>query len=298
MNVMAEAFAQTDHRLGGGHASATVGHYLQHAVYPALAARRDDAVGQSLLVAAGRLHNLAGFMSFDAEQHVVGQRHFADALGLARAAGDDALTAHILGDMTMQAIHTGAVGQAVVLSDGAVSHAERTSSPRILARAHALAARARASIGDVAGADAMMTRAERVMDRPEPEDDPTWIRFFSTVQLQTEFLYAACALGRLSEVDRLAPAVLITDAAMRRRHVLAGAAIASALTSTSGWGPRTEPERAVHVLTQILPTVRRLSSPRSLASVVAVRSQLSRFGALPGLDALDHALAQETIADP
>ncbi|GAB3167627.1 hypothetical protein GCM10027059_28920 [Myceligenerans halotolerans] len=296
MNVMAEAFARTDHQLGGGHASATVSHYLHQTVRPLLADHTDDDVGRALLATAGRLHDLAGFMSFDSQQHEAAQHHFAQALSLARAAENDVLTAHILGDMTMHAIQTGAVGQAVALSDGAVAHADRTGSGRVRARAAALAARARAGAGDATGSNAMMSAAERALDQPPRDDDPAWIRFFDPVQLQTEFLYATCALGRTREVERLTPAVLVTNSRMQRRHVLAAAAIAGAFAPPASLAPsaghRAEPERALQILAGVLPTVAHLSSPRGTASVLAARAQLNGYCPLPGLDAFDHDLAQ------
>ncbi|MBL0886385.1 helix-turn-helix transcriptional regulator [Myceligenerans indicum] len=296
MNVMAEAFARTDHQIGGGHASATVSHYLHQTVRPLLADHTDDDVGRALLVSAGRLHDLAGFMLFDAQHHESAQHHFAQALGLARAAENDVLTAHILGDMTMHAIQTGAVGQAVALSDGAVVHADRSDSGRVRARAAALAARARAGAGDATGSDAMVWAAERALAQAPHDDDPAWIRFFNPAQLQTEFLYAACALGRTREVERLAPAVLITDSRMQRRHVLASAAIAGAFappaSQARGASHRAEPERALQILAGVLPTVAHLSSPRASASILAARGRLNGYGGLSGLDAFDRDLTR------
>ncbi|WP_460706863.1 hypothetical protein [Myceligenerans halotolerans] len=289
MQVMADAFTRAEHKVGGGHAASTVGHYLQQSVFPLLAGGGDDGVRSSLLSAAGRLCDLAGFMFFDSEKHDLAQRYFGQALRLARMADDATLIAHVLGDMTMQAVHVGAVGQAIALTDSVTGHAERTGSARVMARAWALAARAHATSGDGASADAARTAAERALDRAPSDNDPSWIRFFTAAQLQTEFLYVACSLGRLGDVERLTADVLAVDTAMQRRHVLAGAAIAGLLTDEHRVSHR-DPERAVDVLGGLLPTATSLSSARSVTSIRRVRRQLGTYGKVRGLDALDEGL--------
>lgn len=224
-------------------------------------------------------------MAFDSEQFKTATYHLRRALCLARGAENDGLAAHVLGDMTMQAIHLHATRQALVLAEEAVGHAQQAGSPKVIARAHALSARALASAGDASGADAMMIRAARAMGKVSQRDEPPWIQFFSATQLQTEFLYAAGALGRSGEVERLVPAVLVADENMQRRHVLAGSAVASALLHAPGYE---EPERAVSILTQVAATAGRLSSPRSRTAVVRARKQLGRFDTLTGVDDLIH----------
>lgn len=293
MNLMAEAFTQADHQLGGGHAASTVDHYLQSAVLPLLADGHDDPTMRSLVGVAGRLCDLAAFMYFDSEQHDAAQLWFGRALRLASSADDAMLTAHVLGDMTMQAIHTGAVGQAVALTDGLTAKADRTGSARVVARAYALAARAHAAAGDTASADIAAATAERALERTPCDDDPPWIRFFTTAQLQTELLYVACALGRTSDVERLADDVLVLDATMQRRHVLSGAAIATAFVGGRSRTSR-DPERAVGILTSLLPAAAGLSSARSVSSIRAARRRLSSYAGVPGIDTVDEHLRQLT----
>ncbi|MDR7381172.1 hypothetical protein [Promicromonospora iranensis] len=302
IHVMADAFAQTDHRLGGGYARSTLRHYLQESVSPLLRARRDEAGRDDLLAAVARLCDIAGFMAFDSGQQGAGQRYFVQALRLAKAAGNQALGAHILGDMTIQAVHLGEVGHATALADAAVEAAQDLGSPRVLARSLALSARASAKAGDAAGADSAMFAAEVALDGESSRDDPPWIAFFTETQLQTEALYAAVDLGRLDRVEELAATVLVDDVAMQRRHVLAAAAIAGAYVAGAGDVARgRDLDRALALLHAVLPTAAALSSARGVAAVEGVRRRVAAFGRVPGLPEFEERIRTvlgTTVAAP
>lgn len=284
IHMMADAFTQADHRLGGGYARSTLHHYLQQSVSPLLRAQPDEPVGQDLLAAVARLCDIAGFMAFDSGHHGAAQRYFVQALRLAKAAGSQSLGAHILGDMTIQALHLDAVGQATALADAAVDAARSLGSPRVLARSLALSARASAKAGDAAGSDTALFAAEVALDGEPSRDDPPWIAFFTATQLQTEALYAATDLRRLDRVEELATTVLVGDASMQRRHVLAASAIAGAyVTDPGGPGRGRDLDRAMMLLDGVLPTAAALSSARGVAAVDGVRQRLATFGQVPGL---------------
>lgn len=284
IHVMADAFTQTDHRLGGGYARSTLRHYLQQSVSPLLHAQSDEPTGHELLAAVARLCDLAGFMAFDSGHHGAAQRLFVQALRLAKAAGSQSLGAHILGDMTIQALHLDAVGQATALADAAVETARSLGSPRVLARSLALSARAAAKAGDAAGSDAALFAAEVALDGEPSRDDPPWIAFFTQTQLQTEALYAATDLRRLDRVEELATTVLVADVAMQRRHVLAAAAVAGAYVTDPAVPARGRNlDRALALLDTVLPTAAALTSARGVAAIDDVRRRLVTYGQVPGL---------------
>lgn len=275
---MGEAFAKTDHQLGGGYARSTLAHYLRTSVRPLLSSDCDSDVRRLLLTTTARLCDLAGFMSFDSGHQGLAQRYFVQALRLARAVDDEALGAHILGDMTMQALHVDARSQALALSEAAVEASRRSGSHIVAARASAVAARALARGSDSIAADRAMSAAERSLEVGVSDLDPVWTQFFNADQLATEFLYASSDLGRTDTVEQIAATLLASpsSSAMQRRQVLATATVAAAfIPSPTGGDGAADPVRALEVLRHVLPILPGVSSARGLAAVNDVRGLLA-----------------------
>lgn len=280
--AMGDAFANADHQLGGGYARSTLGHYLRTVVRPLLSAVCEDDVHRRMLITTARLCDLAGFMSFDSGHQGLAQRYFVQALRLARAIGDDALGAHILGDMTMQALHMDARAQATALGEAAIDAAKRSGSHAVAARATAVASRAFARAGDAMAADQAMTSAERLLEAGASDRDPSWIRFFNAEQLATEFLYACRDLGRTSCVEQIATPLLTASATtMQRRQVLVTASVAAAFLPVDGGGhaaanrQTADPMHALETLRSVLPVLAGVSSARGLAAINDVRARLA-----------------------
>lgn len=275
--AMGSAFSKADHQLGGGYARSTLGHYLRTTVRPLLSAECDGEVHRHLLTTTARLCDLAGFMSFDSGHQGLAQRYFVQALRLARAVDDEALGAHILGDMTMQALHLDARAQAVALGEAAAEAGRRSGSHIVAARASAVASRAFARSSDSVAADRAMNDAERSLQAGASDRDPDWIGFFNTDQLSTEFLYSSSDLGRTARVEEYAATLLTTasSSAMQRRQVLVTATIAAAFLPSPQRDGHADPMRALEALRRVLPFIAGVSSARALAAVNAVRGQLA-----------------------
>ncbi|MER6974465.1 helix-turn-helix domain-containing protein [Nocardioides sp. NPDC057767] len=275
--AMGSAFSKADHQLGGGYARSTLGHYLRTTARPLLSAECDGKVHRQLLTTTARLCDLAGFMSFDSGHQGLAQRYFVQALRLARAVDDEALGAHILGDMTMQALHLDARAQAVALGEAAAEAGRRSGSHIVAARASAVASRAFARSSDPVAADRAMNDAERFLQAGASDRDPDWIGFFNTDQLSTEFLYSSSDLGRTARVEQYAATLLTTasSSAMQRRQVLVTATIAAAFLPSPQRDGHADPVRALEALRRVLPFIAGVSSARALAAVNAVRGQLA-----------------------
>lgn len=285
ITTMGDAFATADHQLGGGYARSTLSHFLRTTVGPLLSAQADAAVRRSMLTAVARLGDLAGFMSFDSGHQGLAQRYFVQALRLAREVDDEALGAHILGDMTMQALQLDARTQAIALAEASVEASARSGSHLVASRANAVASRAYARAADPVGADRAMSAAERLLEAGRRDHDPSWIRFFNADQLSTEFLYTSADLGRTTRVEEIAATVLASPSStMQRRHVLATAATAAALLPPPGELPPSgrarcaasaDPLRVLELLRDLLPALAGVSSARGLAAVNDVRGRVA-----------------------
>lgn len=295
--IMSQAFADADHRLGGGHARSTLTHYLSNVAVPmAKQAGYTDQVGRQLLAETARLADIAGFMAFDAGQQELGRRYLVHALRLAKAADNAVLGAHILTDLAMQAIYLGQPTAAVGAAEAAVGAARQGTSPSALARCYAIAARATAAAGDPTASDQYLNQAEQVLGRSDRAEEPSWITFFSARQLTVEAMYASHALGRTSHVQRHAEAARLDQAAadaMPRRDVLAKSTLALSYLSKNN----VDVELACSLMTECLPLIGRLTSARALAAVQTARQRLADFSDNASVKHLEEAFANNGRAD-
>ncbi|GAB3943682.1 hypothetical protein GCM10029976_066660 [Kribbella albertanoniae] len=294
---MCRAFADADHHLGGGYARSTLIQFVNQTVLPLLAGTYDAETGRQLLTAAARLSDLGGFMCFDSARQGLGQRYYIQALRLASAAGDRALGAHILADMSLQAHDLGRPREALALAEAGHRTARDCGSPSTAARCSALQARAHALAGDRPATAAAMTTAEHELNTAQPDDEPFWIRFFTPEQLAAEFMYAAHDLGQSAEVQEHAPTVLASSAAMQRREVLAASTLASSyLPGTRSKFSTVDVERACDILTKALPSAAGLTSARGLTSINSVRRQLAPYHSLPAVQEVEQTFAEFATA--
>lgn len=192
---MCQTFSDLDHSLGGEHTRSTLMHYLSTTVLTVLNGRYAEATGRGLMAAAARLCGLAAFMAFDCEVHGLAQRYYIQASRLAQAAGDRALGAHILADMSMQAQHLHDPGEAVTLAVAGQHTSRDCGSAATLARWFAMKARAYALVSDQAACSSAINQAERALGRTR-DDEPSWIRFFTAEQLATDKPRTAATMGR------------------------------------------------------------------------------------------------------
>ncbi|GAA2001282.1 helix-turn-helix transcriptional regulator [Catenulispora subtropica] len=297
LSIMSQAFADADHRLGGGHARSTLAHYLNSVAIPlALHSSYTDHVGRQLLAEIARLSDVAGFMAFDAGHQLTGRHYLVHALRLAAAGGNPVLSAHILTDLAMQAIYVGQTSPAVDAAHAAIAAARRGNSPSTLARCYAIAARAAAAAGDAAASDKHLNQAERVLDNRGHGEEPAWISFFSTRQLTVESMYASEALGRSTYVQRHADTAQLDHAAgdaMPRRDVLAKSTLALSYLTDE----RVDIERACAVMTECIPLIGGLTSARALAAVKRTRQRLADFSDSASVKELEEAFALSGQAD-
>jgi len=287
---MCTAFADADRRLGGGHARRALICYADDVVTPLLAGRYTDQIGRQLFAGVARLCDIAGFMCFDSGDQGVGQRYFITALRMAKASGDQALGAHILADMSMQAHHQRHAYEAVALADAGVAAAAKSASASALARCHAVRARALAQQGDAVGSGHALNEAERALDRSGGDGEPLWMTFFTAQQLAAETMYAAANMRRPDLVRRHAASALAADEGMQRREVLATATLAASylpVEDAIAADADADVNQACEVLRGVLPVVGSLTSTRALDLVGAVRGRLAAYphvAAVPELE--------------
>ncbi|MFD7914333.1 hypothetical protein ACFV30_27000 [Streptomyces sp. NPDC059752] len=90
--------------------------------------------------------------------HDIAQRHFIQALRLARSSGDLQTGCYVLATMSLQAFLRGYVTEAIDMAEGAYERARHTGAPRVLAFAKLAAARAYGRAGDEKAAATALAR--------------------------------------------------------------------------------------------------------------------------------------------
>lgn len=234
-------------------------------------------------------------MCFDSGHQGLGQRYFITALRMAKTSRDQALGAHILTDMSMQAQLQRHAHEAVALADAGVAAAARSGSASTLARCHAVQARALALRGDASDSVHALNQAERALDRAASRREPFWITFFTPQQLAAEATYTAAELRRANLVRRHAADALSTADNMQRRHVLITATLAASylpVEDAPAADAAADVEQACEVLRRVLPVIGSLASARAHSLVSTVRSRLASCPQVPAVQELERDLRQ------
>ncbi|WP_406154348.1 sporulation protein [Streptomyces sp. NBC_01023] len=178
-----------DSKYGGGNWKAnSVTVCLQGRAAQLLRGSFADDVGRELFSVTGELSRLAGWTAFDVGEHDVAQRHFIQALRLARAGGNVQLGCYVLTTMAMQSLLRGFTGEAVDMAQGAFERAKGQAVPRVLAFTKLIEARAHARENDPRAASRALASSEDLLERASRDsgDEPAWIDFYHHSRLSAD----------------------------------------------------------------------------------------------------------------
>ncbi|MFF3896405.1 sporulation protein [Streptomyces sp. NPDC001812] len=183
LREVAESARRWDSRFGGAAMkSRSLTAYLDERVAPLLRGRYSAAIGCELFSVTAEMARLAGWTAFDAGEHQAAQRHYIQALRLARAGGNEDLGAYILTTMAMQALMRGFASQAIDMAQGAYERVPG-ADPRVRGFAKLIEARAHARAGDAHAASGCLALSERLQERAGDAagggSELAWIDFFT-----------------------------------------------------------------------------------------------------------------------
>ncbi|GAA2254390.1 MFS transporter [Streptomyces amakusaensis] len=185
----AEDARRWDSKYGGGNWKAnSVTVCLQERAAPLLRGSFTDTVGRDLFSVTSELSRLAGWTAFDVGQHDVAQRHFIQALRLARAGGDIQLGCYVLTTMAMQSLMRGFSSEAVDMAQGAFERAKGQTAPRVLAFTKLIEARAHARERDTKAASRALAASEDLLGQADAGSglEPAWIDFYHHARLSAD----------------------------------------------------------------------------------------------------------------
>jgi transcriptional regulator with XRE-family HTH domain len=202
------AFERQDFAQGSGLARDVAVAHL-YATLPLLRAQTTPEVGPRLLIATADLATIAGWMSFDVNQHDAARRLWMIGLDIARSAEHDHsadLTAFLLYDLVIQAVHLGRPDEALrlVYLAHAAGEGPRPVSASTRCCLAKIQAKACAAKGDMAGCDRALGEAVEQFSRIDPADRPPWGSFHDEVLLAGQQGEAHYTLARVSRDPRAA----------------------------------------------------------------------------------------------
>lgn len=289
LSVMAQAFADADHRSGGGHVRIALDHYLDATVRPMLARDCPASLRTSLLTAAGRVLDIAGFTAFDSGDHDLARARYREALNLLDAAGEAALSGHVLTDLAMLALHENQPLAARDHAEAALRAARADGSVLGQARALALLARAHGLGGDPAGAQRALGAAEQTLAQAEADAESPWVRFFTHRQLAAEQAYALHKHLNPDQVADLVATASTEQDGMHRRRLLVTLTLAATYLDPHEPSHR-DPDQAANLLTDAVTHAGTFASARTLTMIDNVRVGIHKHASATTVHAVEEAV--------
>ncbi len=193
----AEQARQWDARYGGGNwHTSQVMDCLNTRALPLLAGSATQKVTNGLYSASAELSRLAAWAAFDAGEHAFAQRHFIQALSLARAGANAELGAYVLATMALQTMRRGYPSAAIDMTQGAYERAGSDATPRVRAFAKLIEARAHARSRDARAAARALSVCEHLLDAARETQSPTYIAFFGHARMASDAVEIYRDLGK------------------------------------------------------------------------------------------------------
>ncbi|MEW1545951.1 sporulation protein [Streptomyces tsukubensis] len=186
-----------DSRFGGGNWKAgSVTECLRLRAAPLLTGTYTETIGRELFAATAELSRVVGWSSVDTGHHDVAQRHFVQALRLARAAGNVESGCYVLATMALQAFLRGHPQQAADMAEGAYERGLGHAAPRVLAFAKLAEARAHGRTGNARAARTALGRTEELLDSIRPGNhDPQQLAYMTHARLAADATEVHCDLA-------------------------------------------------------------------------------------------------------
>ena len=270
LRTVIEGYRRLDDELGSAALRPLVDGSLRMVAGLRRAGQRDQVAAELGRVGA-ELHQLAGWLAFDAADHRAADRHLRAALVDAGGVGDDAMAAHALGWLSYVASFTGDGVEGVDRAEAALARAARTPSRTLRASVATVKARAHAQAGEGDACKAALDLAERELAAAKPEDDPAFVYYFDQAAI---LAHRGMALVLLSEVapaqEALGQALAGLDPTYTRDRAFFLTYLAASLEQAG------EAAEAARVSIQTADLLEQTSSGRAASHLRALHARLRR----------------------
>jgi transcriptional regulator with XRE-family HTH domain len=239
--------------------------------------------------AVAEVGEVAAWLSYDSEHHEVSRQVAAEAMLVARLAGDTSMYRFLISHLSMQASYLGRGAEGLELANRVM--AETPKSKRVVGMMRVRRARALGQLGDGTAALADLERAKAELAGGIGPDDPSWSWWLHDAELAIHEARIKAGTGDAPGAVRAAEqSVLHLPAGQGRDQALYRAWLISDLVDVRAWR---EADEVTGQLMAKAPTVGSARVPRILRKA---ERRAGRAGA-PGW--LAEALREAaTVADP
>ncbi|GAA3216733.1 hypothetical protein ACFO1B_15550 [Dactylosporangium siamense] len=237
-------------------------------------------VGRQLFAAVAELTGQIAFMSYDIGDHGWAQRLFIQALRLAKAADHAGFGAHILANMSTQAVYLQQPGEAVRLAQAAVNGGRSRARTSVTARLYTAEACAHAVAGDVRSCITALRLAENAAAKTTGTDHPAWAGYFTPAHLAGTAIRCLRDLGRPKEaLAYTEQALALGESSVRTRALHTGL-----IASVYAGGAAPEPDHASQLGHDALDLAERVRSRRVTDRITELAQRLTPFRGRPTVD--------------
>ncbi|MFJ5308992.1 hypothetical protein [Streptomyces sp. NPDC088350] len=167
---MTDKIADILDELGGAHARPMAAAFIVNSVSSYLRADGTEDVKNDMRAAASDLVYLTGWMAMYEKAHGLGQRYYRQALGLAKAGGDEVTYCRTLRGMALQAANLKHANKALELADSAAEAAPQ-AGPRLQAFLRGQQAHGAALVGDRRQAHMRLRETEAALSQADNRRD-------------------------------------------------------------------------------------------------------------------------------
>ncbi|MEU7149754.1 hypothetical protein AB0B15_17220 [Streptomyces sp. NPDC045456] len=225
---------------------------------------------QSVFAAAAAMTEMAGWMAHDSGRDDLAARHFAKAMPLARASGDALLAANIAASNSHLALQAGRPAEAVTWARSGFEHLDHCPRlPSLVARLHAMTARALAAAGQQQAAERALAMAQDSIHVPAQDVHP-WVSPFDCAALASESALTLRDLGRYDHALQWAEeAVSLREEGRTRSRAL------SRIIVVDLHAQQSDLDAVVHCGYELLATSPTLSSVRFVNQLAELRETLN-----------------------
>lgn len=180
LRAIVTGYRRLDDEIGSAALRPVVEHNLR--VVLTLQARSED-VRVGLGTVAAELHQLAGWLAFDAGDYDASGAHYRAGLRAAERAGNAAMAAHVLGWMSYLTSATSHPQEGLRIADAALRRVGETPSRRLRASLARMRAHAHARAGEVGACERALEQAGTELAAADPADNFEFIYWFDEAVL-------------------------------------------------------------------------------------------------------------------
>jgi hypothetical protein len=287
--TVSEAFQLADRKIGGGVLYGQVVRFLQDEVAPKLLAPPSGVSHHEVFSAAASFSEFAGWTAHDSGHDRQAKVHLTQAYHLATTAQNLQVSSNVLASLSHLAVQMDDVESAERLAVKGLSQlaGSRAHAPHLVARLHAMHARALARQGKELETRLALELGEGALDSVARNARHSWLSGFDRASFAAEVALCMYDLQRFEDAVRSAATVVALRSAddRVRSRTLASLTMANALVSLG------DHAGAARVGIEIITVAPVLESARVHSGLAQLRQRLSAQATLPQVREMNDRLA-------